>query len=70
MVMLSDPHMPGLLVKPEVAAKQLKAERTAPPVARPEPTGGDTGTTSHPGTRDFIRSSTRGGEGQTLPTVQ
>ena len=48
MVMLSDPHMPGLLVKPEVAAKQLNAERTAPPVARPEPPGGDTETTSHP----------------------
>jgi predicted AAA+ superfamily ATPase len=48
MVMLSDPHMPGLLVKPEVAAKQLDAERTAPPVARPESPGGDTGTTSHP----------------------
>jgi predicted AAA+ superfamily ATPase len=48
MVMLSDPHMPGLLVKPEVAAKQLKAERTAPPVARPESPGGDTGTKSHP----------------------
>ena len=48
MVMLSDPHMPGLLVKPEVAAKQLNAERTVPPVARPEPPGGDTETTSHP----------------------
>ena len=49
MVMLSDPHMPGLLVKPEVAEKQLNAERVPPSVERPsEPTSGDTGTASVP----------------------
>jgi len=49
MVMLSDSHMPGLLVKPEVAEKQLNAERVPTPIERPsEPTSGDTGTVPVP----------------------
>jgi predicted AAA+ superfamily ATPase len=35
LLMLADAHAPGLLVKPEVAAKQLDAERAALPVERP-----------------------------------
>ena len=44
MVMLNDAHSPGLVVKPDIAAKQMDAERAAqqPPVpgdgAKPTPT--------------------------------
>ncbi|MEF8759158.1 MAG: Swt1 family HEPN domain-containing protein [Candidatus Accumulibacter sp. UW25] len=49
MVMLSDPHMPGLVVKSAVATKQLDAERVVPPVERTaEQPGGDGETRSPP----------------------
>lgn len=35
MLGLTDPHSPGTAVKPEVAAKQLDAERTPPPGVTP-----------------------------------
>jgi hypothetical protein len=45
MVMLADAHMPGLVVKPEVAAKQTQCGARAPPGATGI-AGGDTGTKS------------------------
>ncbi len=42
MVMLADVHAPGLVVKPDVASKQMDAERVAPaPVGSPALPGGD-----------------------------
>ncbi|MBI4756762.1 MAG: ATP-binding protein [Betaproteobacteria bacterium] len=45
MVLLSDAHSPGLVVKPEVASKQIDAERK-----EPEPTGKGTGAGTGGGT--------------------
>jgi len=47
-VPLTDANTPGLLVKPEVALRQLEAEKPQPPTAVPPigPTGGGEGTTA------------------------
>jgi len=51
LVSLADADTPGLLVKPEVASKQLAAERSQPPIGVPStrPTGGDDEETTGPG---------------------
>lgn len=51
MVTLSDPHAPGLVVKPDVADKQIDSERAiSPPSVPDEPfEGGDQGPSTPPG---------------------
>jgi hypothetical protein len=48
LVTLADAHAPGLVVKPDVASRQMDAERAAPPSGGlpGTPPGGGTGTTS------------------------
>ena len=49
MVTLLDTHAPGLLVKPEVASRQMDAERVPPPGVSPvAPSGGGNGTDPTP----------------------
>ena len=48
MVTLVDAHAPGLVVKPEVASRQLDAERAASPPAMPWTPSGQSDTTPRP----------------------